>query len=117
MTSALRDTILSATDKERKAIEVPEWGVTVHIRAMTVGELQAFEKNAKDFQKAGTLPPNFREQLAVQYLEDEAGTQIFDKRDVPALTAKSAKPMQRILEAFMEINGLSEKDLEDLEGN
>lgn len=115
--SELREKILATSDKVSTPVHIPEWDVTLCMRGMTVGELQSFERNAKAFQEKGDVPPNFRESIAAQYLEDERGERIFESGDVAALAKKSAKPMQRILEAFLEVNGLNEEDLDELEGN
>jgi hypothetical protein len=115
--SDLRETILAADDKERIEVEIPEWGVTVWLRGMTVGELQAFERKAAEFKRTGSLPPDYRESIAAQYVEDEDGAQVFVSTDVVQLRKRSAKAMGRILDAFQSVNGLTEKDLEEIEGN
>jgi len=48
---------------------------------------------------------------------DEAGALLFSVDDVIALSSKSAKALDRIMETALQVNGLSQKHVEELEKN
>lgn len=115
----LRETILAAQDSKRIPVEVPEWGVTVYLRTLSGTERDAFEgglMKGKGKQRAPDLA-NLRARLVALCAVDADGKRIFADDDIPALGAKASAPLDRLFSAAQELNGLSGKDVEDLEGN
>jgi hypothetical protein len=105
----LRDQILGADDLPRKALPIPEWKTTVWIRTLTGGERDRFEgRQAKDPYI------DVRARLAVMCLVDEAGANLFNESDIPAMSAKSSKALDRIFTVSVKLNGISREDLEEL---
>jgi hypothetical protein len=114
-----RDAILKAEDLKKELVKVPEWGGDVYIRCMTGTERDLFESEAytvkgKDVQ---INRENFRARLLVRVLVDEKGDRLFTDKDIAALGAKSAKPLDRIFAVAMRVNGLSRDDVEELTKN
>jgi hypothetical protein len=114
-----RDAILAAEDKPNEILEVPEWGGSVRIRTMSGEERDAFEEamiQGRGRNRRVNLH-NIRANLTAQVLVDEEGARLFTQADIVLLGQKSARALDRIYDAASRLNGLSEKDVEDLAGN
>lgn len=107
-----RAAILQAEDLPTRSVDVPEWGGAVWIRTMTGGERDRFEA---EFKRDPTS--DIRARLAVATICDEAGGLIFSAEDVPAITRKSSKALDRIFAAATVHTGLTERDVEELRKN
>ncbi len=107
-----RDAILGAQDLPVLSIPIPEWGGEVYIRTMTGGERDQFEAGWKR-----NPTDDIRARLAVATLCQEDGQLLFTAADVPALSAKSSKALDRIFAASTAHSGLTDKDVEDLRKN
>ena len=105
----LRDQILQADDLPRKEVPIPEWRTKVWIRTLTAGERDRFEG-------AQTKDPytNVRARLAVLCMIDESGSSLFTEADIPALSAKSSKALDRIFAASVRLNGISKADIDEM---
>lgn len=115
MPALTRDQILSADDLGLLKVSVPEWGGDVYIRVMSVGERDAYENEW--IRKKDTGVDDFRTKFLVRCLVDEKGQRLFDNGDVSKLSSKSAKVMNRVWQAAMEHNNLSDADIEELAKN
>lgn len=115
MPSLTKDQILAADDLGLLKISVPEWGGDVFVRVMSVGERDAYENEW--MRKKDTGVDDFRTKFLVRCLVDENGARLFDNGDVQKLSAKSAKVMNRVWQAAMEHNNLSDADVEELAKN
>ena len=116
---SLKELIFAANDVQRIPVVVPEWGVTVYIRTLSGTERDAFEgglMKGKGKQREPDLA-NLRARLVALCAVDEEGNRIFDKSDVEALGKKAAAPLDRLFTAAQELNGLTEKDVQELAGN
>jgi hypothetical protein len=110
-----KDQILAADDLGLFKVAVPEWGGDVFVRVMTVGERDAYENEW--MRKKDTGVDDFRTKFLVRCLVDASGNRLFDNGDVQKLAAKSAKVMNRLWQAAMEHNNLSDADVEELAKN
>lgn len=108
-----RSAILAAQDLPLKEVQVPEWGGAVYVRMMTAGERDAFEAS----QGQGNPHRDLRARLAVATVCDSCGSALFTAEDVPALTAKSGRALDRIFAAAAKHNGITAADVEDLRKN
>jgi hypothetical protein len=109
MSNPLRDQILAADDLPRKEVKIPEWKTTVWVRTLTAGERDRFEgRQARDPYT------DVRARLAVLCLVDESGANIFSEQDIPALSQKCSKALDRIFAISVQLNGISKQDLEEL---
>lgn len=117
---SLRDDILAADDAKVVALEVPEWGRTVHLRVMSGAERDRFEMTTHKDPKSGALAPgamvNLRARFAVLVVCDEKGERVFTDQDAEALGRKSAAALDRILDAGMKLNRITEAEVQKLEG-
>lgn len=114
-----RDAILTADDLPRELVSVPEWGGEVYVRTMTGEERDGFEAEmveVKGKNQSQNLK-NLRARLAARTMCDEAGAGLFTPADAAALGKKSAAALDRVLAVAMRLNGLGEKDVEELVKN
>jgi hypothetical protein len=113
-----REDILKTDDLEVRDVEVPEWGGTVRIRAMSGTERDAYDASRMERAADGTYVPTFvnsRAKLVARSIVDDNGVLLFSEVDVVALGRKSAVALGRVFEAAAELSGLSDGD--DLAGN
>jgi hypothetical protein len=82
---------------------------------MSVGERDAYENEW--MRKKETGVDDFRTKFLVRCLVDEKGNRLFDNGDVAKLAAKSAKVVNRVWQAAMEHNNLSDESIEELAKN
>lgn len=113
-----RDDILGVQDLKTEEIKVPEWGGTVLVRSLTGAERDAYEQAVLDSRdEEGDKVRNIRARLVAASIVNEDGEQEFSLDDVDALGAKNARALERVFNVAMKLSGISEDDVEDLEGN
>lgn len=110
---------IRAVDREIRskvqAVEVKEWNnTTVYVRRITASERDAFGVEY-EASKAGNRP--FRGWLAALCLCDEKGNQLFHVAQAEELGNMDGGAIDRINQAAMEFNGLTEKAMDDAEKN
>ena len=108
---SLRDQILSAPDRKRVPVEVPEWGCTVHVQSMTGREREHYERLAIEARK--TTRGDVRARLLVFCATDEDGKLLFDAGHVEALSQKSAVALDRLVDVAAKLNGIGDQAVED----
>jgi hypothetical protein len=79
---------------------------------MTAGERDQFEA-------AHRRQPDrdIRARLAVATVCDDAGQLVFSETDIPALSGKSARALDRIFAMAARVNGISAEDVDELRKN
>lgn len=100
--------ILAADDLKFQDVSVPEWGGTVRIREMSVGDrehLSALYKKREDDETASS----YLAVLVALSVVDKDGNRLFADADIPSLEKKSLPTLQAISEAAMALNGISIK--------
>jgi len=111
-----REAILGADDRATEDVEVPEWGGTVRVRALSGTERDAYEASLVQVGPNGTQKltlANARARLVSLSAVDEAGERLFTKEaDVTALGKKSAAALQRVWAASSRLSGLTDEDVE-----
>ena len=104
--------ILSADDMGLKKVHVKEWGGDVHIRVMTVGERDQYERMWIGKREVGI--ENFRTQYLARVLCDDSGALLFTREQVAVLATKSGAVMGRLFDEAMKHNRMTEEDVQDL---
>jgi hypothetical protein len=111
-----RAAILDADDMEYEDMDVPEWGGTVRVRALTGTERDAFESSM--YQQRGKNmvrnAANIRAKLVARSVVDDEGERIFSDQDVSALGKKSAAALDRIFEVAAKLSRINEDDVEEM---
>lgn len=113
-----KDVILSADDLGHEDLEVPEWGGTVRIRALTGAERDAYEASMQQQRGKNFVRnlANVRAKLVVRTVIGEDGERLFTDSEANALGRKSAAALDRIFEVAAKLSRLSEEDVEELAG-
>jgi hypothetical protein len=114
-----RDHILAVDDVQIEEIEVPEWSTWVRVRGMTGKERDAFEASVVKQRGKNTEfnMKDARAKLVVLCTVDENGDRIFTQADIPALTEKSSKALDRIFTVAQRLSGISKEDLNEMTKN
>lgn len=113
-----RDEILEYDDIKVETVPVPEWGAkaAVRLKVLSAAERDAFEASTVTV-KGGRQKPNLanlRARLVARCMVDGKGNRVFESGDVARLGNKSSKALDRLFAKCQEINGFSDKDIEDL---
>lgn len=111
MTLLTKDAILSVDDMTHEDVAVPEWGGTVRVKSMTGYERDAWERSVSSIEDGQVVPDtrNARAKLAARVLVDEDGRRLFSDEEVMMLSAKSAKPLDRIFDVASRLSGLGKQ--------
>jgi hypothetical protein len=117
-----RDAVLAADDRASEVVEVPEWGGSVQVRALSGTERDQYEsagvtwgRDAKGAPIVAALnTDNLRARLVALAVVDEEGNRLFSDKDVAALGAKNAQVLNRLFEVARRLSGLSAADVEAL---
>jgi len=123
----LRDTILNADDVHIEIVDVPEWGVKIGVKGLTLAEQTRFLNAVRE--RTGSPQADFRidknkfgPQLIIRCCVDpDTGEPVFEAADAQAIQAKSAKANSRIIKVATRLSGLGgdeqvEELIDDLKG-
>lgn len=108
-----KDDILSAVDLDVKAVEIKEWKGSVNVRGLTARERDSFEASIG----ASANLDNLRARLVVLTLVDEGGKRLFKDTDAKALGDKNAEVVNRLFDVARQMSGMTDADVNELEGN
>lgn len=128
---SLLTTIAAANDLKVEAVEVPEWGTTLHLKTMS-GKLreQCFatwdkyvednklpkpSKDEKDDKGADST--HFQAVYLVHSLCDENGVLPLDMSLVPVLREKSPATLAKLFDAAVKLNRVGSAAVEDASKN
>jgi hypothetical protein len=109
-----REQILAKRTTRVVPIEVPEWGGTVHLRGLTVGERDRIDQFVQD---AKQKLAGFRSLVLSLCLCDADGKRLFNDGQRAELDTIDAGVAERLFTAAMPLAGIAPSDLKDLEGN
>lgn len=110
-----KSAILGAADLKHEDVQVPAWGGTVRIRAMTGMERDVFRTSIAS--ETGVPVGRFSAALLAATIVDESGEQLFSVDDIEALQAKSAASLDVPADVAMRLNGLGVKSGSDAAKN
>jgi hypothetical protein len=105
--------ILQVQDRKVIELEVPEWGGTIHIRAMSAAmqdriDAAYLDQTASGFDRRSVLTQS----VAAACICDPSGKRLFSDEDAAALAEKSAVALRRIWDKVREISRLTEEKIE-----
>jgi hypothetical protein len=111
-----RDQILAAADLPFEDVPVPEWGGTVRVQGLSLGELFAIDAGSSG--KDGEIDVKKRSLALLRAaLVDEAGAALFSESDLERLAGKSHLVLRRLLKIADGLNGTSAEAAEQLAKN
>jgi len=108
-----KDQIIQADDKRFADVEVPEWGGSVRIKTMSAKDRQQFQSS---ISTKGKVADDFMERLIICCLVDDKGKQIFEQADIKLLSDKSSVAINKIFSAAVELNGMTDKSVDQIKG-
>lgn len=113
---SLRDRILSADDRKKEAVFVPQWGLTVFVRTLSGAERDDWEASiVQQKGKATTYDlRNIRARLVCKCIVDESGKRVFSDHEAEVLGEKSAAALDLLFTVAQRLNALTNADVEDL---
>ena len=114
-----REAILAATSLPTEEADVPEWGGTVLVRGLDGQGRDEFETSTTVLRgnKAVRDTRNIRAKLVIRCAVDpESREPLFAPEDVDALGKLSGVALNRVWEVAARLSGLSDEDVEELEG-
>lgn len=111
-----RDMILTAKDIVTEEVDVPEWGGTILVRALSGAQRDAFDRSLIEVRgkKSEVIWANVRAKLVVRSCVDSEGNRIFTDADAVSLGRKSAAPLDRVFKVAQRLSGLTDEDVEEL---
>ncbi len=107
--------ILESNDLKRETVPVKEWGGSVIVQALSGVSRDAFEQSLVHDGKTDLI--NVRAKLVARCVVDESGMRLFSEEDIEALGQKSARALERISKVAQRLNGMGDKELEEIRGN
>ena len=110
-----KEQILKAGDLKIEKIAVPEWGGDVFIRPLSSRDRDKWEADVSASGKVSY--DNLRAKLVARSICDESGNLLFDESDIPALGQKSAAAMQRLFNRLIDLNQVSDADVDEIVKN
>lgn len=107
-----RDQILKVNDLKTEAVEVPEWGGTVLVRALTAKERLDLTREMTGADGKINRDATLDLQIRLPYLcmVDESGARLFESEaDLIALQSKSAAALERVFGVAQRLSALTKQ--------
>lgn len=119
-----KEDYFAAEDLPLVPFPMPEYGLdpeTLEERGFWIRTMSADERISLEIaftdQDPSTEPRKFRTTVVVLCTVDADGEKIFSVDDAAEMLARAAGPFERLCTAICKLNGFTQKDVEDLEGN
>jgi hypothetical protein len=114
-----KNEIFAADDRKTEDVEVPEWGGTVRLRGLTGSERDRYEASTQKLVNGKPVQDlrNFRARLVALSAINEDGTLMFEQNEVAALANRSSAALSRLFDVACSLSGITDDDVEALEGN
>lgn len=119
MTYLTRDQVVEAEDREFAEVDCPEWGGVLRLASISGRQRDEYEQSMVD-QRGSDRKLNMRDaraKLIVLCAVDGEGRRLFTTRDLQVLTAKNAKPIDRVFTVAQQLCGLTDRDMDKLTEN
>lgn len=110
--TSLRDRILGAKDIEDELVPVPEWGVEVEVRTITLGERNKVTTQAKNADGERDGAKLYALLIVAATFDPTTGQKVFKAADVADLEKKSGAATDRIAKVALRLSGLAPKEEE-----
>lgn len=117
MSALTKAEILGKSDRQPVEVEVPEWGGTVLVAIMSGEARDAFEAEMVASRERGEMSHNLRARYVARCAVDADGNRLFEDADIAALGQKSGAALDRVYEAALRANKVTNADIDELEGN
>ena len=114
-----KEAILAADDLGLEEVEVPQWGGSVLVKPLTAKQRGWFTSQLVEHRKGGNVIrlEQIQIRLCAMSIVQENGNRMFSDNELAALAGKSAGALQIVFEAAQRLSGLSDEQVEELQGN
>lgn len=109
------DVILSAQDERIEPVDVPEWGGRVYVKSLSGSDRERYIESIHALKGKGKAQTRelvmvgSSAKLVALACCTKTGERLFTDDQVAALGQKSAKALQRVVDAAAELNALGEE--------
>ena len=118
---SLRDQIAKAKDITLDRINVPEWGITVGVKSLTVGEREEYQAGMMAaLQSDGSidvsrvhLGEQQRTLIAICCVDPDTENCIFEGPSDLVLINANAGVMEKLFQSILDISGMKEEAVDD----
>jgi hypothetical protein len=115
---SLKHDIITAEDLPVQKVTIEHWPDGVYVRTLNVAELDiisSYEDDAGTGQKP--KPAETLARSAALVLSDSEGNRIFTDDEYTLLTKKPLVALKAIVDAALELNGVTQEAMDAIEGN
>ena len=111
-----RDQIFEAEDTVFLEVDAPEWGGTVRVKSLEVGELLRLAKVMEPVVRTGVFPPAVLMDIVKTTAVDDFGEMLFTEQShLDQLMKRNAAVVLRVARRAIKLNKLD--DSEDVDGS
>jgi len=111
-----KEEIIKAKDIKIETVEVPEWGGTVNIKSLSVGDRDEFTQWVID-NDGKTNTKDFMAKMVALALVDDEGNRLFTKDELSELSKKSINVVERLYKIVSINSGLSGASFDEAKEN
>jgi len=108
-----KSAIFNADDSKTEDIEIPEWGGTVRVKAMTYAQRTKYLNSITKDENGEVNDNNIMAKLVIASVIDENGNYMFSNGDMNQLTKKNSSIIDRIGLVATNLAGLKQEKEED----
>lgn len=112
-----KEQIVAIDDIPFEDVEVPEWGGTARVQGLSGAARDAWETEMFGATGQERNLDNARAKLVARCLVDEDFNRLFGPDEIDLLGSKSAKALDRVFAVCKKLNGIDDKDMEEMVGN
>jgi hypothetical protein len=105
----IRDKIFAADDIRTELVPVPEWGVEVKVRGLTLGQRNDALTASRSEDGVLDLSRYYALIIIATVLSPEDGSHVFSDDDVEGILGKSSAPADNLAKKALSLSGLPEK--------
>lgn len=109
--------IMASDDTETRDVPVKKWGGIITLKAFTSADRDAYELDMKRDDNGDLKNKNVRAALVARMAINEDGSRLFTDADAEWLGRKNAAVMDYLYSICAEMNGMTKKDRDEIEGN
>lgn len=106
--------ILATDDRATLDVDVPEWGTTVRLRALSGEDRERFEAFVAQENKDGEETPAVRATFLQLAIVDEAGDPLFTPAQIHALGRRNGYPITRLFAIGRTLSKMGADDAEEI---
>jgi hypothetical protein len=105
----IREKVFAADDIGTELVPVPEWGVEVLVRGLTLGQRNDALTQSRGEDGAVNLSTYYALIIIATALDPASGKPVFRDDDAENLLAKSSNPADNLAKKALALSGLTEK--------